>query len=210
MGENDKGKNAIDISDFLRPKHYHINSCEESTNPSLTRQFPVFVLHSHSLCGYSFVSTHLLTYISADSGSMATADLLSLTLFLPAPHSTSIVTMKEVLKSTVSPSPLRNKNRPLVAMTQSPGVARRPPGICPFHIPGDIFGSDLAWVERSGPRVNTTLALSLVPFILCQKFCFGSQGSVLLRIYSMCWGTVPLLSQELLSVIFIFLSDIAV
>lgn len=135
-GGNDKGQYALDISDFLRPKHYHINNCEESTNPSLTKQFTVFVCHSHSLYCSSLVATHLLTYISTDLGSMATADLLSLTLLLPAPHSTSIVTMKEVLKSTVSLSLLTNKNRPLEAMTQSPDVAWNPPENLPLGIPG--------------------------------------------------------------------------
>lgn len=40
MRKNDKGQNAIDIPDFLCPKHHHINSCEESATPDWLNNSP--------------------------------------------------------------------------------------------------------------------------------------------------------------------------
>lgn len=146
------------------------------------------------------MSTHLLTYISTESGCRTTVDLLSLTLLLPAPHRVGIVAMKDVLKSTVSLTMLPNKNQPLVAMTQSPEVALLSPKNLPPRVPrGKV--SELIWHEW-GPRVTTTLTLSLVPFIHCQNFSVGSQGFGLGRIFSLRWGNCDLAKPRL------FLSDI--
>lgn len=67
-----------------------------------------------------------------------------------------------------------------------------------------MFRGDLAWVSLSGQRVTTTLALSLVVFIQCQKSCMGRQGFVLMKIYS-CLGSASLPSQVFFSVILKFL-----
>lgn len=135
------------------------------------------MLHSHSLCHYSLLSTHLLTYISTDLDCRATVDLLSLTLLLPSPHRASIVAMTEVLKSTVSLTVLPNKNWPLVAMTQSPEV----PSLSPKNLPPEVsgeggdFGADLAWVRSKGDHNTCALARAVhsLPELLRRKsrFC---------------------------------------
>lgn len=113
----------------------------------LTKQLPFFVLHSPPLCICSLVSTHPLTCISTDFSSMATPDLLAVTLRLPARHNGSIVTMNEGLKRAASLS-LRCRTRidPLWTMTKSAEDACHPRNF-PLGIPGvntrwfDMIGS---------------------------------------------------------------------
>lgn len=131
---------------------------------------------------------------------MATADLLTLTLLLHSTYSMGIVTMKEVLKSTVSLYPLPNKNQPLVAMNYYREVACHPSGIYPSTFRGKFL--EVTWHEWAKGDHNTCAFARAVhsSFI---KFCLGSQGFVPVRIYSMCWRIVPLPSQDFFSVLFI-------
>lgn len=136
------------------------------------------MLHSHSLCGNSLV-THLLTYISIDLGSMAAVDLLTLTLLLPTPHSMGIVALNEVLKS-----PLPNKNRPLVAVTQSPGVACHPSGIYPSTFQGtflEVIWQEWAVVVQGWPQQ--------LRFRSCRPF-IGRSSAWGAKVLSSWWFTV--------------------
>lgn len=82
---------------------------------------------------------------------MVRNDLLSLTLLLSAPHSMSIVAMKELKIVCLTLFLLPNKNCPLVAMTQSPEVACHSSEMLPSTFLGkflEVIWHELAtWVQ---------------------------------------------------------------
>lgn len=183
-GKNDKGQNAIHISDFLHLKHFHINSCEEPPNNSLS------LYRTVTHCATIARSPHISWLISLLTQALWPQLTFSQTPLAPSStqrgHCSDEGSSKVDCVSFSAP----NKSWPLVAVTQSP-----PHRNVPLDIPGKVIGGDLASAGRSGPRVITTLALSLVPFIQRQKCCSGGRGFVLVRVHSVYWRIVPLPSK---------------
>lgn len=117
---------------------------------SPTKQLAVFVSHRLSLCGLRLFSVHLLTSISTNLSSIATADLLFLTLLLHAAHTTCIVIMCELLKMYVSIfraashelSPCGDDS---TSLSQSPFKWN-----LPLNIPREIF-LEVIWHKLASP-----------------------------------------------------------
>lgn len=160
--KNDKGQNAINIFDFLQcPTHLHINSCEEPPmSVWLNNSLSLYCTVSH--CATIACSPHISWLISQWVGLYGHSWPSHFDPVVPSHTQYGHCNDEGTFNADcVSSSAAKQESTPygydLLSWSRSPSLRNLPLVV--------LEGNFWRWFGMSGPRVTTTLALSLVPFI---------------------------------------------
>lgn len=172
--KNDKGQNAVNISDFLRPKHFHINSCEEPPIPVwLNNSLSLYCTVTH--CVAIAWSPHISWLISLWLGLYGHSWPSHFNPFAPFYTQYGHCNNEGSFKvDCVSLSAAKQESTPcghdLLSWSCLPSLRN-----LPLDIPGEIFGGDLAWVGQGWPqhlRFRSCRSFSLHQVLLGEsRFC---------------------------------------